>query len=365
MQEVSENIFSKLKKQKPIDYFLNILIIWLIYGSIALIFNISSSGGSVGTFGDAFGALNTLFTGFAFAGLIYSIYLQQQEMKKTTSEIEKQSSAILEQANAIAGQSKNIEKQTEISQQQLEISRSLLLLQRNQMSDNLLFNLASENNKAKDDDLMMDFSKQISNSLKSIREDYIKFFEESHNQLDSYARRFEHIIVYGNTLFYSNDIRINQNYNSESNDLELLPSHRDLIATYLTNNELVFLFYTAILYDSDYPRIKKMLEKNAFLRDLKIPFLDFKKIPNDAIRKNFITQSKEIVFELLEAYNPKAFGGEGQLVIIKKQFIRTQITEGESYLKAMKLSNHPADQTKCAEVEEELANLEKYLNVPD
>jgi hypothetical protein len=34
-----------------------------------------------GSFGDMFGAANALFSGFAFAGVIYAILLQRQELK--------------------------------------------------------------------------------------------------------------------------------------------------------------------------------------------------------------------------------------------------------------------------------------------
>ncbi len=42
---------------------------------------------SVGVFGDAFGALNTLFAGLAFAGVIVTLMLQQQELRLQREEI--------------------------------------------------------------------------------------------------------------------------------------------------------------------------------------------------------------------------------------------------------------------------------------
>lgn len=44
----------------------------------------------IGTLGDAFGILNTLFSGLAFAGLLYTIYLQKKELRETREEFEKQ-----------------------------------------------------------------------------------------------------------------------------------------------------------------------------------------------------------------------------------------------------------------------------------
>ncbi len=44
----------------------------------------------LGTIGDAFGALNTLFSGLAFAGIIVSIVLQSRELKDTRRELKEQ-----------------------------------------------------------------------------------------------------------------------------------------------------------------------------------------------------------------------------------------------------------------------------------
>ena len=41
----------------------------------------------MGQFGDLFGSINALFSGLAFAGLIYTIYLQNNELKDTHDEI--------------------------------------------------------------------------------------------------------------------------------------------------------------------------------------------------------------------------------------------------------------------------------------
>ena len=40
-----------------------------------------------GTFGDMFGAVNALFAGLAFAGIIYTIFLQRQELELQRREL--------------------------------------------------------------------------------------------------------------------------------------------------------------------------------------------------------------------------------------------------------------------------------------
>jgi hypothetical protein len=61
-----------------------------------------------GTFGDMFGAVNTLFSGLAFAGVIYTILLQgeelslqRQELSLTREELSKSAAAQIEQSETL------------------------------------------------------------------------------------------------------------------------------------------------------------------------------------------------------------------------------------------------------------------------
>ncbi len=62
-----------------------IIIIWALSG--ILIYTMTPDWSTRGTFGDMFGAVNALFSGFAFAGLIYTIILQREEIKMNRKEI--------------------------------------------------------------------------------------------------------------------------------------------------------------------------------------------------------------------------------------------------------------------------------------
>ena len=100
-------------------------IVWLMFGGVMLLFLLNFSlvffvddKDLRGTFGDQFGAVNALFSGLAFAGLIYTIILQRndlklqrqdlklqrkelqlnrQEMEAQTAEFEKQNATLLKQ----------------------------------------------------------------------------------------------------------------------------------------------------------------------------------------------------------------------------------------------------------------------------
>tara|TARA_B100001750_G_scaffold196625_2_gene168886 strand:+ start:359 stop:1201 length:843 start_codon:yes stop_codon:yes gene_type:complete len=62
-----------------------IITSWLLFPIILNMFNWESS--EKGSFGDTYGALNTLFSGFAFLGVIYAILLQRKELKLQREEL--------------------------------------------------------------------------------------------------------------------------------------------------------------------------------------------------------------------------------------------------------------------------------------
>lgn len=83
-----------------------VIIAQVVFGSL-LFFSISTWEHR-GIFGDMFGAINTLFSGLAFAGVIYAIFLQSEELalqrtelQLTRDELAKSTAAQSEQAQAL------------------------------------------------------------------------------------------------------------------------------------------------------------------------------------------------------------------------------------------------------------------------
>lgn len=105
-----------------------VLIMWLImWLSLWLIYYDSSSKeskwGEAGTFGDMFGALSCLFSGFAFAGLIVTIRqqnhdlkLQREELRNTVAEAKAQTKLMDEQ---VKSQKAQLEMQKEQNEEQI------------------------------------------------------------------------------------------------------------------------------------------------------------------------------------------------------------------------------------------------------
>lgn len=79
-----------MKKHQKGNYqlymlFAIVLIFWLL--SIFFIFWLFSDSSQRGEFGDMFGAINSLFSGLALAGIIYTVLLQREELNETRQEL--------------------------------------------------------------------------------------------------------------------------------------------------------------------------------------------------------------------------------------------------------------------------------------
>lgn len=98
-----------------------ILLIWAISGAVLFQY------GERGSFGDMFGAVNALFSGLAFLGIIIAIVIQYQELRE--SRIAQQKTA-----TALTNQLKTVEFRTRLEALNLLIEGQQRLL--NRMEDN-------------------------------------------------------------------------------------------------------------------------------------------------------------------------------------------------------------------------------------
>lgn len=96
-------------------------------------------GSKYGTFGDSYGSLNTLFTGFAFSGLIISIFIQLLELRQTRKELSGQKTALL-------GQQEEFQKQTQILENQQKLIDNQFKETRKQNFINEFYGLLKQRN---------------------------------------------------------------------------------------------------------------------------------------------------------------------------------------------------------------------------
>lgn len=85
----------------------------------------------LGLFGDSFGALNTLFSGCAFAGVAITLFIQQEQIKLYREELkdseinqQKQLDHFTKHADHLEQQAKLLKIQSDIQQEQLKILKN-------------------------------------------------------------------------------------------------------------------------------------------------------------------------------------------------------------------------------------------------
>ena len=84
-----------------------ILAIWFI--NFLVVFNVFPSWAVRGQFGDLFGSVNALFSGLAFAGLIYTIFLQRRELALQREELKLQREEMAKSREELANQARVLE----------------------------------------------------------------------------------------------------------------------------------------------------------------------------------------------------------------------------------------------------------------
>ncbi|MFZ2951109.1 MAG: hypothetical protein WA003_16660 [Desulfuromonadaceae bacterium] len=89
----------------PLLIIIGISIVWAISGLLL------HKDPNRGTFGDMFGAVNALFSGLAFGGVIYAILLQRKELALQRSELELTRNELEGQKLQLKAQNKTLEKE--------------------------------------------------------------------------------------------------------------------------------------------------------------------------------------------------------------------------------------------------------------
>ncbi|GJM17207.1 MAG: hypothetical protein DHS20C13_25340 [Thermodesulfobacteriota bacterium] len=106
---------------KPLLWLIiTIIILWFTSYVLLTCFIVSWS--DRGTFGDSFGAINSLFSGLALAGIIYTIFLQRKELKlqrlellETRKELSRTAEAQEKSEIALGNQAKSLKLTTQLS----------------------------------------------------------------------------------------------------------------------------------------------------------------------------------------------------------------------------------------------------------
>jgi hypothetical protein len=99
------------KKSTSFLVFGAVISLWLLYWASAVFFIEDSAWAQRGQFGDMFGAINALFSGLAFAGLIITILLQREELIAQKQELRLNTDALNAQKEEMNAQWKELARQ--------------------------------------------------------------------------------------------------------------------------------------------------------------------------------------------------------------------------------------------------------------
>lgn len=180
---------------------------WLLYILFSLVIIIWSSSWYLvskyiddpdnrGTFGDMFGSVNSLFSGLAFAGIIYTIYIQRKELALQREELSLQREEIKNSTAELAGQ------------------KEQMIVQR---FENTYFNLLSAQNEIVNTiklgtvqgrmvfHHLYDVMSNEYNEIKAEKESFNRIFKQHHNSLYHYCRNMVTIIEFVHNTKYIKD----------------------------------------------------------------------------------------------------------------------------------------------------------------
>lgn len=237
---------------------------------------------SLGEFGDVYGALNTLFSGLAFSGVIISIVIQSIELRATRKEMNSQ---VLQ-----------FEQQTEAMQKQVfESSFFSMMNLHNDISSNLrskdqfkilFWNLNGIAEKTPH------YKKTLIEHLNSV---YEKFMEEAYSDIGHYFRYIYQIMKFIDKSKLSEDEK---------------SVYMNILRAQFSNYELLLLFVNCLCYKRS-DKFKCLVEKYGFFEHIYETDLNTFMINMNTYKiadENKRPKSPYDLGELKMLYSTKAYG---------------------------------------------------------
>ena len=262
-------------------------IIWVMLGGVILLFLLNFSmvffvkdDNFRGTFGDQFGAVNALFSGLAFTGLIYTIILQRRDLKLQRDDLGLQREELALTRHEMEEQTAEFEKQNET----LKVQRF----------ENTFFNMLSQFQEVVNN-LSAQYRKYGDNVDISGRELFENYFEtvtvyvdiptedrsvqgfrgmknaikrlglNGYNKADAPAY-FDHYfrLLYRILKFVKESPLIT--------DFEQEYDYTSILRAILSRYELVWLYYDG-LSEYGHDKLKPLIERYAMLKNLRVDLL--------------------------------------------------------------------------------------------
>jgi len=246
---------------------------WLIGLWLVIIFVWAGSGFWLsekperGTFGDMFGAINALFSGLAFATLIYTTWLQREELALQREEL-------ASTREELAGQKEQLEQQSGTFELQRFESTFFSLLEAHRQIVSSMDLVGDNNRVTKSRDCFKVWYKRLKNihaayafyqpekdaALATVQDIYSRLYDELQSEVGHYFRTLYHIVK----LVNESGVPNKQRYTS-------------LARAQLSSYEQAFLFYNCLSTQGD-KKFKPLVEKYALLENLPTELLLFPRL---------------------------------------------------------------------------------------
>lgn len=230
-----------------------VLVIWGISGFLLI------DNPDRGTIGDMFGAVNSLFSGLAFAGLIYTIFLQKNELGLQRKELTFTREEIRGQKETLQAQNK------QLTHQAFEGTFFQMARLHNELLNSIDLTSGGGENSVKvisGRDCFMrawsrykiHFSKNVELNNKEIRQQQIKLAYE--RIWDQYESEFGH---YFRSLY--NIIKFVHN-----SDVKNKSFYTNIIRAQLSGQELLIIMYNCIYHENS--KFTPLIEEYALLKHI-------------------------------------------------------------------------------------------------
>ena len=245
-----------------------LLVVMLWFSSWLIITHYIKDPTNQGTFGDTFGAVNALFSGLAFAGLIATLLYQKEELKLQREELQ-------QTREELKGQREEFEEQNKtLKRQRFENTFFNMLSLQQEITNNLLLQC-----KIFKEDIERDVTYKGREAFKGIYEDAVFEYEGfisitntglkyilKNNWLDGYTKipatnRFDHYFRHLYRIFKYVD----------TTDLisdEERYEYACIVRSQLSDYELIMLFFNG-LSDNGKEKFKPLIEKYAILKNMR------------------------------------------------------------------------------------------------
>ena len=261
----------KISKQSriPLLAFLAVLLLFLLSWVCIDIFITDPQ--NRGTFGDKFGAVNSLFSGLAVAGLIYTIYLQKEELRLQREELRQTRQEMNRQTKEFDEQNKTLQIQrfenTFFNMLRLlqEILQGLSICT-TKPNISTFPDSSGRRNRAWQTDIVTFTGRQVFEETYNgtdicltnlIKNKGIKGYNESNaiSLYDHYFRLLYRIMKFVDT-------------SSSIIDAETRHQYMAMLRGQLSRYELIWLYYNG-LSNNGFEKLKPLIEKYAMLKNIR------------------------------------------------------------------------------------------------